>query len=341
MISQSIKKSRSHIIFLSLLIASISLFIINFIPIFISNEGITTQFSDNLWPNREMFVNKSNPNFNYNIYEYAGIISNSCEAYIHFNLELLPRETEQLYFFMYHYHFIESYPPPVEDIEINLILVGSNWSSSEITWNNKPKHEQIINTVNASNIVQSPLLQYYNFEKTIDLTELIENNHLSEISFCINITKNNVVLNDSIELWGIQLIWRYTKLLISNTTIITSIIIFSILIGTILHIRKDISSCSICKTKRKLTDKVCLSCKNNFREETFIKSADYQLILAIFWIFALFEISSLIWIWNTYVWPLFVLTLLSGIILINWTMIAIAQIVLKLKKYGRIRALLR
>ncbi|MFW9770714.1 MAG: hypothetical protein ACFFEO_00905, partial [Candidatus Thorarchaeota archaeon] len=229
----------------------------------------------------------------------------------------------------------------VEDIEINLILVGSNWSSSEITWNNKPKHEQIINTVNASNIVQSPLLQYYNFEKTIDLTELIENNHLSEISFCINITKNNVALNDSIELWGIQLIWRYTKLLISNTTIITSIIIFSILIGTIFHIRKDVSSCSICKTKRKLTDEVCLSCKNNFREETFIKSADYQLILAIFWIFALFEISSLIWIWNTYVWPLFVLTLLSGIILINWTIIAIAQIVLKLKKYGRIRALLR
>lgn len=334
------KEKIKQIIFFSFTLISIFLLIINFIPIFMVNEGITTQFSGNLWADREAYVNESNPDMNYEL-SWEVYVSNSCETYIHFNLELLPKETEEIHFFMNYYYFLNSYPPPVDDIELNLILVESNWNVSVITWNNKPEHEEIIDTFNASDIIQDHFIHYYDFEKSIDLTEFIENNHLNEVSFCINITKYNIMLNDSVSLNGMQLIWRYTKLLVSNTTIITSCIIFSILIGILLYARKDIYSCQSCETKRKLTDKFCISCRNEFGKEIIVKGADYQLMLSLLWIFALFEVSFLIWAWLIYQFTGGVLPLLAGIVFINWIAIALAQIVFKLKKYFNIRALLK
>ncbi|MFX1497352.1 MAG: hypothetical protein ACFFBH_07490 [Promethearchaeota archaeon] len=329
-----------QIIFFSLTLISIFLLVINFIPIFVVNEGITTQFSGNLWYDREVYVNESNPDMNYE-HSWAVFVSNSCEIYTHFNLELLPKETEKIYLIMYYYDFFYSYPPPVKDIELNLILVDSNWNTSVITWNNKPEHEEIIDTFNASDITQDFIIQHYDFEKSIDLTEFIENNHLNEISFCVNVTQNNVGLNTSAFLGGIQLIWNYEQVLISNTTIITSSIIFSMLIGILLYARKDIYSCQSCKTKRKLTDKFCSSCRNEFDKDMIVKGADYQLTLAFLWLFALFEGGFLIWEWFIYVITGGVLPLFSIIIFINWIAIALVQIIFKIKKYRKIRALLK
>lgn len=330
---ESIKISRTKIIFLGLVIVSAFLLVINLIPNFVVNEGITTHFSDTLSTNRQTFVNKSNPDFNYNIYEYYTIISNSCETYIHYNLELLPEETEELHFFMH---------SSSVNIEINLILVGSNWNSSEITWNTKPEHEQIIDTVNISSITQSPFQEYYNFEETINLTRLIENNHLTEISFCINITENNVELNESVGLWGMLLMWRYEKLLLSYTTIVTSIIISFILIGTIIYNHIGVYSCPSCKTKSKVIDKFCLSCRNDFKEDFLSKNADYQLALIVLWIFALFEGSFLIWgvqmVYKTYrimYIPFFIF------LIINWIVFCSIQLNFKINKYKRIRDVLK
>jgi hypothetical protein len=317
-----------------LVIISAFLLIINFIPIFLINEGITTPFSDNISTDRQTFVNKSNPDFNYNIYEDEAFIGNSCETYIHYNLELLPEETEESFF------FISSIS--VLDIEINLILVGSNWSSSEITWNNKPKHEEIIDTVNASEIRQSPFREYYNFEETINLTRLIKNNHLTEISFCINITENNVELNDSVFLYGMQLMWKYEKLLLSYTTIITSIIISFMLIGTIIYNHRGVYSCPSCKSKSKVIDKICLSCRNKFKEDFLIKNADYQSSLIILWIFALFEGSFLIWgVQMAYKTYRIMYIAFFIFLIINWIVFCSIQLNFKINKYKRIRDILK
>ena len=73
-------------------------------------------------------------------------------------------------------------------------------------------------------------------EETINLTEILKESQLGEISFCINITENNAELIGNVYLGRIQLIYTYKKLLISYTTIVSSIIILSMLIGTVYFI---------------------------------------------------------------------------------------------------------
>jgi hypothetical protein len=332
MINQSIKKSRAKIIFLILVIISISLFVINFIPIFVVNEGITTEFSGNLIYDREAYVNKSDPDMNYQIYEWQLIIGNSCETYIHFNLESLPEEVDEIHFFMYPNY-------PFEDIEINLIFVDSNWSSSDITWNNKPKHEEIVDTVNASEIWQGPLIIYYDFNRTVNLTEFIRSNLLKELSLCINITKNYGGLTNYFYLQGIQLIWNYEKLLLSYTTIITSYIISFMLIGMILYNQKGIYHCPSCRRKGKLTHKICPYCGNHFKEDFIIRAADNQLILIHLWIFALLEGCFLIWASQYYYY--IIGPILNIFLITNWSIICSIQIGFKIKKYKRIRFFLK
>ena len=183
-----ILKEKGRILLVVILLFSVFLLIINFIPIFLINAGWSAEFTGDLSRDYSIYVNQSNPDMNYED-SWSSVISKSCETYIHFNLESLPMETEQLYIFMWSYDFGVIYPPPVEDIEINIIFVDSNWNISEITWNNKPQHEYIIDTVNASDIIQSPFVEYYNLEKTVDLTNIFQDNELKEISFCFNITE--------------------------------------------------------------------------------------------------------------------------------------------------------
>lgn len=335
------KEKINQMIFVSLTIISIFLLVINFIPIFVVNEGITTRFSGNLWPNRAAFVNKSNPDFNYNfsVDWRLGIIDNSCETYINFNLDLLPEKAKELYFVIGSHDTSINYPPPSGNIEVNLILVDSNWNTSGITWNNKPERIEILDTVNLSDIEQGPIIVKYNFEKTSNITELIGNN---DISLCINITENQIDLNDTIYLRNIQLIWRYMNLLISDTTIISSCIIFSILIGIVLYVRIKLSFCPNCKTIRKLNRKFCTSCKTNFGRNIIIQSGDYQLILVTLWIFALLEGSFLIWrLPDLPTFYKFIGSFLSIFLIINWVIICILQIIFKIKKYFNIRALLK
>ena len=331
------KNVRSKVIFVSLAVISSFLLVINFIPIFIANAGITTEFTGNLDIDREAYVNQSNPDMNYfdSLWGNA-VIGNSCETFVHFNLELLPKETEKLYFFLNGYSYESIFLPPIEDIEINLILIESNWNSSEITWNNKPRHEEIIDIVNASEISQGYHIEYYNLENAIDLTEIFKDNQLNEISLCINITENNAELNASVYFRGIQLIWNYEKVIISYTTIISSFIIFSMLIGSVYYLRKGVYSCPECETKRKLTERFCSSCGTNFKKDIIIRGSNYQLLLILLWIFALFEVGFLILTLLTnffYTFAPFLMILLF----IPWVIFGSIQIIRKIKKYRKLR----
>jgi len=336
--NQNVKR---NVILISLGIISSFLLIINFIPIFVENAGITTEFTGDLELDRVAYVNQSDPDMNYiNPWGWgAPVIGNSCETFVHFNLDLLPKETEELYFFisggLYDYYY--DYDYLIDDIEINLILVESNWNSSEITWNNKPIHEEIIATVNTSEIIQNHFIEYYNLEKAVNLTETIKGNHLNEISFCINITKNNVELNTSVIFSEIQLIWSYEKIIISYTTIVSSFIIFSMLIGTVYYLRKDISTCPECENKRKLTERLCSSCGTNFKKDILTKSSDYQLVSMLLWIFAFSESIYLI---QFYMADPFFFPLMS-FLLLNWLVFCSIQIGRKIKKYGVLRLNLR
>ena len=331
------KNVRSKVIFVSLAVISSFLLVINFIPIFIANAGITTEFTGNLDIDREAYVNQSNPDMNYfdSLWGNA-VIGNSCETFVHFNLELLPKETEELYFSLNGYDHGPVYQPPIEDIEINLILIESNWNSSEITWNNKPRHEEIIDIVNASEISQGYHIEYYNLENAIDLTEIFKDNQLNEISLCINITENNAELNASVYFRGIQLIWNYEKVIISYTTIISSFIILSMLIGSVYYLRKDVYSCPECETKRKLSERFCSSCGTNFKKDIIIKGSNYQFLLILLWIFAFCEVIFLLLTvlsnFNFFFLPVIIFLLLTP-----WVILCSIQILRKIKKYREIR----
>jgi len=334
---QPIENLRSKVIFVSLAIISSFLLIINFIPIFVENVGITTEFTGDLGTDREAYVNQSNPDMNYfdSLWGKA-VIGNSCETFVHFNLELLPKETEELYFFLNSYSYGPVYWWSIEDIEINLILIELNWNSSEITWNNKPRHEEIIDTVNASEIRQSYHIEYYNLENAIDLTEIFKDNQLNEISLCINITENNAELNASVYLDGIQLLWNYEKVIISYTTIISSFIILSMLIGSVYYLRKDVYSCPECETKRKLTERFCSSCGTNFKKDILIRGSDYQLILILLWIFAFCEVILFLLIVLPNFYFLF-MPLVIFLLLTPWVILCSIQILRKIKKYRELR----
>lgn len=292
---QHIKNLRSKVIFISLAIISSFLLIINFIPFFGGNVGITTKYTRDLYMDRVAYVNQSNPDMNYYGYLYRNsIVGNSCELFVHFNLQLLPKEKEELYFTIEGFHYYSYYLSDIEDVEINLILVESNWNYSEINWNNKPKHEEIIETVNASKICNDFTVEYYDFEKTVDLIEFFEEGQLSEISFCINITENNAELKDFVYLRGIKLLYSYEQFLISYTTIISSTIIFIMLIGIIFYLRKGIYYCPNCNTKRNFTERMCSSCQKNFEDEMLRTNLYYQRLIILLWIFSFFEINFLL-----------------------------------------------
>lgn len=332
---------RIKITFISITTLASFLVAINFIPIFVVNAGIITDFTGDLYLDREAYVNQSNPDMSYfdSLWGNA-VIGNSCETFVHFNLNLLPEETEELYFIIERYDLGPLYWLSIEDVEINLILIESNWNLTEITWNNKPKHEEIINTVNASEIRQDYFIEYYDLEKAINLTEIFEESELTEINFCINITEYNEELNSSVYLYGIKLIWNYEKLLISYTTIFTSVIIFSMLIGTLFYLRKDIFSCPNCNTKRKVTEKFCFSCKKSIEKEIIIKSSDYQLILTILWVFAFFEVSFLILTVLSIFYDYF-LPVIIFFILALWVIFSSIQILKKIQIYVKLNRSLR
>ncbi|MFW9990169.1 MAG: DNRLRE domain-containing protein, partial [Candidatus Odinarchaeota archaeon] len=217
-----IKIFKNKVIFISLAILSFFLLIINFIPFFGASVGITTKYIRDLDIDRVAYVNQSNPDMNhYNYLDMNSIIGNSCQFFVHFNLQSLPKETKNLYFtitgFQSYSHMFY-----IKDFEMNLILVDPNWNSSEISWNNKPKHEEIIETVNASAIRNLFTVEYYDLEKTVDLTEIFEEIQQTEISFCINITENNEEMKDIVYVSGIKLLYSYEQFLISYTAIISS-----------------------------------------------------------------------------------------------------------------------
>ncbi len=291
---QNINNLRTKVIFISLAIISSFLLIINFIPFFSGNVGITTKYTRDLGWDRVAYVNQSNPDMNYyNYLMYNTIVGNSCQFFVHFNLQSLPKETKKLYFTINGFQSY-SYMFYIKDFEINLILVDSNWNSSEINWNNKPKHEEIIETVNASAIRNHFTVEYYDLEKTVDLTEIFEERQQTEISFCINITENNEELKDIVYLSGIKLLYSYEQFLISYTAIISSIIIFIMLIGTIVYLRKGIYYCPNCKTKRNFTELWCSSCQKPFEHEMLRTSLYYQILIILLWIFAFFEVIFLL-----------------------------------------------
>lgn len=337
-----IENLRSKIIFVSLAIISSFLLIINFIPIFVVNAGITTEFTEDLDADRETYVNQSSPDMNYANSNWGNaVIGNSCVAFVHFNLELLSKETEELYFVITRYDHGPKYWLFIEDIEINVILVESNWKSSEITWNNKPKHGEIIDTVNISEIRQGYVIEYYNLEKAINLTKIFKNNQLNEISLSINITENNLELNASVYLYRIQLLWNYEKLLLSYTTIISTFIVFFMLIGTLYFFRKDVYYCKNCSAKRNLTNRCCSSCGTEIKKDIIIKGYDYQLVLILLWIITFFAIPYLI-IMFLYNWDFFFYyPIIIALLLVPWAILFYKQLKKRIRQYKELRLYLK
>lgn len=333
---ERIKAKNIRTLVVIITIISIFILIINFIPNFVVNAGLKTNFTGDLYPDYLAYVNKSNPDKNYAEY-WEVSFGNFCETFIHFNLESLPKKTEELYFslgyFDTHYYCEQS----VDDVEINIILIESNWNASEITWNNKPQHEEIIDTVNASEIRQGLVIERYNFTRAVNLTEIFRNNQYNDISLCINITENNENLNCSILLLQANLLWNYEKIILSYTTIISTIIIFSMLIGTIHFLRKDIYYCKKCGTKRSLIEKVCSSCRTSFNEDIFLKGSNYQLVLIVLWIFTFFEVAFIVIMLLVSSWIYFVLPLIIALILIPWFIFCYAQIRKKIKLYKQLK----
>ncbi|MCK4478920.1 MAG: hypothetical protein KAV01_00185 [Candidatus Lokiarchaeota archaeon] len=190
--------------------------------------------------------------------------------------------------------------------------------------------------MNASEISQGYHIEYYNLENAIDLTEIFKDNQLNEISLCINITENNAELNASVYFRGIQLIWNYEKVIISYTTIISSFIILSMLIGSVYYLRKDVYSCPECETKRKLTERFCSSCGTNFKKDIIIRGSNYQLLLILLWIFAFCGVISFLLI----VLPTFYFLLeplVIFLLLTPWVILCSIQILRKIKKYRELR----
>jgi len=290
----------TKIVFIIVGITSIFLLTINFIPIFIIDAGIERRFIDDIYSDSGAYVNKSNPDTNYASYTHQTdyyypypdlYIGKFSEIYIHFDLELLPKRTEELYFFLTRFRFDYDIESAVDDIEINVILVESNWTASDITWNLKPKHEEIIATVNINDIVQDPYMARKNFKRAINMTEILKGDEIKEISICLNITENNEKLNASGYGDGFGLIWTYERIILSYTPIISSFIISPMLLVVLYLLRKDLFDCQECGTKRVIEDKYCRSCGLAFKEKILIKSRDYQLILIILLIFVFLEVS--------------------------------------------------
>ena len=97
------KNMKRQMLFIVLALFSTFLLVINFIPTFTINAGLTTEFTFGLSYEDMAYVNQSDPNINY---PYS-LVGNSCETYMYFDLERflerLPKENGQLYFtfFMY------------------------------------------------------------------------------------------------------------------------------------------------------------------------------------------------------------------------------------------------
>ena len=325
-------EQKNRVIIIIVLVSSSILLVLNFIPVVGSNEGWNIDFLEDLYTDQEAYVNKSSPDINYSYgWEFYPVVGNSCEAYINFDLSFeISQGIEGLYFFIRDY-FAYEIPSYIEDLEINVILVDSNWNSSEITWNNKPEHKEIIDTVNASEITQGWYSEY-KLQKTINIIDIFNSNPQNVLSFCINITNNNFDLEGNVYL-HIGLIWVNNVVLLSYTNIYSSITILALSIGTLLFIRKRIYACPICNTKREYTDKSCSSCGNMFEDVLIVYSSNYQLALILLWIFLLFEgnfiiimvvhIRILSWESISYAFPFIIL----------WTLLCSRSIIKKIKRY--------
>lgn len=330
------KNAKSQILFITLVLVSALLLIINFIPIFNINAGLTTEFTGHFSSDYRVFVNRSDPDMNYDDFVYSSIIGNSCETYLHFNFALLPMETERLYFSLSGYDFYDTdwvWPPPVEDVEINIISIEESWNVSEITWNNKPEHGDIITTTNISHLVQGdfPFIERYDLQKAVDITEFYRNHVFEEISLCINITINNEGLNNTNVGLSSLLLWNYHKVILSYTNIISTSIIFSMLIGTIYFLRKDLYVCPNCGAKKVHADIACYSCETSFERDLIKKKSDYHLIFILLLIFTFFEGSFLIITFLVqFLYPYYIVL---PFILIFWFILFYQLIKRKIKHY--------
>ncbi|MFX0038851.1 MAG: hypothetical protein ACFFCY_17040 [Promethearchaeota archaeon] len=298
---QSIENWKSIVFFISITISSSILLAINFIPQIVENTGLNKEFKYyHGYANKVIYVNRSDPDMNY-YGSWDLVIGNSCEAYIYYDIERMPKETEEVYFVIWNYEFYNNsmfiWPPPVEYFETNLIITDPNWSTSEITWNNKPMHEGIIDTVNVSYYGWHFYDDFdtYDLGKAMNLTEYYLNNKPKEISICLNLTTNSLELNGiDIHLTGCGIIHLFERYIISYVTIISSVIVFCMLIGIIFIVNRDVNICKNCGSIRSFTKIICPSCKTEINKKIMIKARDYQVLLMIFWTFVLFELSSMI-----------------------------------------------
>ncbi len=288
------KKRKLQIFFIALVLVSTFLLIINFIPAFKINAGLTTEFTFGLSTDYAAYVNQSDPNKNYPF----RLIGNSCETYIHFDLEKLPKEDGHLYFSFFSYYFYEDGyyidPSYIDYVEINIISIEESWNVSELTWVNKPEHGEIINTVNISDITQDgPFIDYYNLQNAFDIKHFYNISEPGDLSFCINLTRNNEQFNTSLY-FNPRLLWNYDKLILSYTNIISTSIIISILAGIIYFMRKEVSVCKNCGTKGVHLEKVCPRCEKKFENDLITKRLDYQRVLILLWVFIFMTVSGLI-----------------------------------------------
>ena len=327
----------NNIVFIIIGITSIFLLIINFIPIFVIDAGIESRFTNVIYSDSETYVNKSNPDKNY-ADSYDLYIGKFSEIYIHFDLEKLPRRTEDLYFFLHGFGFDYNVESAVDDIEINVILIESNWTASKITWNSKPKLEEIIATVNITDIIQSRYIAKYNFERAIKITEILKEDEIREISLCLNITENNEKLNASALIGEFGLIWTYENVILSYTPIISTFILLLLLIGIIYFLRKDLFNCRDCGSKRNLEDKYCRSCGSSIKENILIKSRDYKLLLIILLVFIFLEISfiSIRFALTTGPFMFFI-----ALPILLWVIFCLRQIKKKINEYKKLNSNLK
>jgi hypothetical protein len=332
------KLEKSYYIFILLILASVFLLIINFIPVFRIDAGLTTEFTNRFDSEYSVYVNQTDPDKNYNDHYYYRIIGNSCETYIHYNLNSLPEETVRLYFTIGDYDFYNvewGHYPQVDDIEINIISIEENWNVSELTWNNKPKHGEIIKTVNISRITQGWVIDRYNLQKVVDISEILTNEELEDFSLCINITKNNENLNCSVSIYS-YLLWNYEIVVLSYTNIISTSIIFSLLAVTIFFFRKEIYTCPNCGLKKIHTEVICPKCDTVFNDSRISKRSDYQLILIFLWTFIFFEGLYLI-ILAIVNWLFYYQPILTPLLALIWIIIYYKIIKKKLKRYKEMK----
>ncbi|MHA2394619.1 MAG: DNRLRE domain-containing protein [Promethearchaeota archaeon] len=336
------KLEKSQIAFLVLVLASAFLLIINFLPTFRINAGLSTEFTEELSQDYSVYVNQSAPDKNFaDSQYYSFVIGNSCETYLNFNLEFFPEETNQLFLYIKFYDLYDFYHDtwdhnPADDVEINIILIEESWNASELTWNNKPEHGEIIDTVNVSDILQGPFIDHYNLQKAVDLTELYKIDGLKEINLCINITKNNQQLNTTSVLLSPRLLGNFEKVILSYINIISTSIIITMLIGTIYYLRKNVSTCPSCGAKKVHTKTSCSKCENVFEKDQIIKRSDYQLILILVWAFTFFEVFYLL-ITTIDIWLIYELPIFSPILAVIWFIICVLIIRKKIKLYKKLK----